>query len=101
MGVSACRRVGVSASCSCSWGGCWFLGAQRSGREPLAVNLLICCLIDRLPPAGFELETPVGVYHHPAFSETMNIRDVYMSKRRHVAPVLEWGRLRADCVGTI
>jgi hypothetical protein len=74
--------------------------AQRSGGEPLAVNLLICYLIDRLPPEG-ELETPVGVYHHPAFSETMNIRDVYLSKRRHVAPVLEWDRLRADCVGTI
>jgi hypothetical protein len=81
VGGWACRR---RARARARGVGCWFLGAQRSRPGPLAANLLIRYLIDRLPPAGFELETSVGVYHHPPFSETMNIRDVYMSKRRHV-----------------
>jgi hypothetical protein len=49
-GVSAYGRIGVSA---CSWGvGRWFLGAQRSGGEQLAADLLICYLIQRLPASG-------------------------------------------------
>ena len=92
MGVWACRRAGVVLV----GGGRWFLGAQRSGGEQLAANLLICYLIQRLPASGVrKLKTSVGVYHQPPpFSETMNICDVYMSKRRCVAPVLEWDRLR-------
>jgi hypothetical protein len=46
-------------------GGRWFLGAQRSGGEPLAANLLICYLIKRLPGSGVRTEEICGYLPPP------------------------------------
>jgi hypothetical protein len=68
---------------------------MNRSREQLAANLLICYLIRRLPGRGVRSEDICGYLPPPPlFCETMNTRDVYMSKRRRVAPVLEWDRLR-------
>jgi hypothetical protein len=92
-------RVGVSAyrrrTCARGEADVGFLGAQRFGEEPLADNLSICYVIKGRPSSGVRIENICGCLPPiPPFSETMPIHDVYMSKRRRVAPGLEWDRLR-------
>jgi len=70
-------------------------------RFSVAANLLICYLMNRLPSGGVQTEDICGCLPPPPFSETMNIRDVDMSKNRHLAPVLEWDRLMDGCVATV
>jgi hypothetical protein len=67
------RTSRLSAIIPAKWNGARGRPADRAkysmngSREPLAANLLICYLIKRFPPAGFELKTSVGIYHHPPF----------------------------------
>jgi len=62
VGEWASGRVGVLVLVG---GRPWFLGAQRSGGEPLAADLLICYLIRRLPGGGVRTEDICGYLPPP------------------------------------